>query len=170
MRKIGKRNSERGSAQIEFAVAAIALLLLVFGIVDMGRALFAYNFVSQTARNATRWVMLRGTGCPSQLGSYCPAGATNDDVTTYVKSIAPGIDTTTPGVLTVTSACGTGSGLTNTLPCTPSNGTPATYVQVTVTYQFSFITPLSGLVALIPSSGLTSTWNMASSSERVLLQ
>jgi Flp pilus assembly protein TadG len=46
---------DRGAAAVEFALVLPLLLLLVFGIVDFGRALNAQIMVSQAAREGARW-------------------------------------------------------------------------------------------------------------------
>lgn len=46
--------SSRGQALVEFAFVLPVLLLVLVGILDFGRAIFAYNSVSNAARSATR--------------------------------------------------------------------------------------------------------------------
>ena len=46
--------SSRGQALVEFAFVLPILLLLLVGLLDFGRAIFAYNSVSNAARSATR--------------------------------------------------------------------------------------------------------------------
>ena len=84
-----RRKQDAGTAFFEIAVAATAILILIFGIIDVGRALFAYDWVSDAARQATRFAMVRGTSC-SGLSGGCPA--TGDDVRAYVNTLATGID------------------------------------------------------------------------------
>ena len=103
MRSVRQKDGEAGSALIEFALATIVILVVLFGIIDMGRAAFAYDWVSNAARTATRYAMVRGTSC-STLLSGCnvgpPQGAYETDVRAYVNSQAIGIDTSK---LTVTA-------------------------------------------------------------------
>ncbi len=147
-RAINGRDSEEGSAQVEFAVTTLVLLTLLFGIIDVGRALYAYDYVSDAARQAARFAVVRGTTC-SGLSGGCPAGPS--DIQTYVQTNAIGIDTST---LTVASHC-VPPGLTPTSPpCSP--GTP---VQVTIQYGFGFVSPLS------PQS-----WQMSNTSQIVTSQ
>jgi TadE-like protein len=163
MRSVGQKNGEAGSALVEFALAIVIILTVLFGIIDMGRAAFAYHWVSNAPRTATRYAMVRGTSCSPVLGPGCypsPCGATHDppgngacqsDVETYIKSNADGIDTSQ---LTVTTNCDVGSSVFQPLPCAPGQG-----VIVRVRYTFSFVSPLFPL-----------TWNMASSSVRTVSQ
>ncbi len=46
--------SRRGQALAEFALVLPVILLLIFGAVDFGRAIFAYNTLSEAARQANR--------------------------------------------------------------------------------------------------------------------
>lgn len=153
---------EQGSAMVEFALSLVVLLTLLFGIIDIGRALYAYNWLYNGARQATRWAMVRGAFCDNHLQG-CPAGATNDTITQYVTNTLPagygsgldttGIDTTTKGTLKVTTTCWSNVAFNNP-PCAPTAA-----VQVQLIYQFHFITPfLAGF----------NGWAMTSSSRRVV--
>ena len=48
------RRDERGTALVEFALIAPLLFLLLFGIIDFGRALDYYNQVTQLAGQGAR--------------------------------------------------------------------------------------------------------------------
>jgi Flp pilus assembly protein TadG len=48
------RREQRGTAVVEFALIAIPLFLIVFGILDFGRALNYYNDVTQLAGQGAR--------------------------------------------------------------------------------------------------------------------
>jgi hypothetical protein len=48
------RRSERGQSLVEFALTLPLLVLLMLGILDLGRAVAAYNSVSNAARSAAR--------------------------------------------------------------------------------------------------------------------
>lgn len=49
-----RRARERAQALVEFALVIPLLLLLIFGIVDAGRLVYAYNTVANSARNGAR--------------------------------------------------------------------------------------------------------------------
>lgn len=53
MKRLVKTTS-RGQAIVEFAVILLPFLMLVFGVVDGGRAILAYNQMSQNAREVAR--------------------------------------------------------------------------------------------------------------------
>jgi hypothetical protein len=154
MRSVRQKNGEAGSALVEFALATIVMLVVLFGIIDMGRAAFAYDWVSNTARTATRYAMVRGTTC-STLLSGCnvgpPQGAYETDIRAYVNSQAIGIDTSK---LTVTARCEPCTDPSCPLPCSHNN-----QVVIHVKYAFSFVSPLVPL-----------TWNMDSESAMTVSQ
>ena len=149
---------EQGNALVEFALAVSVLLTLLFGIIDVGRALYAYDWLYNGARQATRWAIVRGNDCNSLLPG-CPTGASNSDISAYVTNSLPagwgnGLDTTgidTSAIL-VTSQCYSKTFLESP-PCAAT-----AEMSVTITYQFHFITPfLAG-----------TSWQMNSTSERVV--
>jgi Flp pilus assembly protein TadG len=54
MEQLRRRDSIRGQAMVEFALILPILLILLLGILDFGRAVVAYNSVSNAARSAVR--------------------------------------------------------------------------------------------------------------------
>ena len=50
--------SSRGTTMVEFALIVPVLLLLLFGILDLGRALNAYVTMSNASREGARYAML----------------------------------------------------------------------------------------------------------------
>ncbi len=51
----------RGQAIIEFAFILMVLVFLIFGISEFARALYTYNTVIQTTREAARWAVVNVT-------------------------------------------------------------------------------------------------------------
>ena len=76
------KNRQRGSGYIEFALVYLAFLLLVLGLLDFGRAVWAYTTVNHAAREGARFAMTRGGVNP----------ATAAEVEAIVKSNAIGLD------------------------------------------------------------------------------
>ena len=84
------RLADRGAAAVELALLLPVLLLLVFGIVDFGRALNAQITLTQAAREGARLVALNEASVTSRTQAAatglsnvtvtvvdsCPAGAT----------------------------------------------------------------------------------------------
>ena len=159
---------------IEFAVSAVTLLILIFGIMDISRALYAYHFISYAAQAGTRFAIVRGatfssTSCDSTTTSggvtttnynstqyQCDASA--DDIKAFVKSIAPpGVD---PSQLTITPTWPAATvGSSDTATCSPANSAGC-LVQVVVSYPFNFMLPF------MPTSTIT----MSSTSEQTIQQ
>ena len=100
---------------VEFGLSTLFFLVLVFGIMEFGRAVHAYHFVDYAARAATRYAIVRGSASPR------PASAA--DIQAFVAGL--GFD---PAALSVTTTW------------TPNND-PGGAVQVTVQYNFRQATP-----------------------------
>ena len=141
-------HSERGSAMVEFAVSATTLLSLMFGIIAICTGLYSYHFISDAAREGTRYAMVRGSGCSSygKLTTNCPI-ATSAAVQTYVQGLSfPGIKSSNMTVTTTWSGNGT------TWTSTPgTNNDPGDQVKVVVSYQFPLHIPF------MPARTLTMT-------------
>jgi Flp pilus assembly protein TadG len=133
--------NQQGSAVIEFAIAFTLLFTFLFTIVDLSRALYAYHFIADAAREGTRYAMVRGATCTS-FTTACPASAT--DISNYLQSVPAGIN---PQSMTVSTTWN-------------PNNSPGSIVQVKVQYSFQPILPL------VPKGTLV----MASSSQVVISQ
>jgi Flp pilus assembly protein TadG len=100
--KRARRNSrQRGATLYEFAAILPILLFIMVGIIDFGRAMYAYHFVANAARQATRWASVRGVDC-NAFPTACPAQAS--DILNYVQKLAP------PGIfISSNSGCASGT-------------------------------------------------------------
>jgi Flp pilus assembly protein TadG len=150
---------QSGAALVEYAFILILFLTLLFGIGAFGQALYAYHFVNNAAKQATRWASVNGSTCNSDnscngVGTMNNGPVTAANLTTYVNNIAPlginptGITVTSCGVSggtacaastpqVCTTAIGTG---VDALPATPNY--PGCTVEVQVQYTFTLIFPL----------------------------
>lgn len=79
------RHRERGDGLVEFALILPVLMLVLMGILDLGRAVYAYNVVANSAREGARY----GIASPSDT-----VGMIN-----VARSSAVGLD---PNRITVT--------------------------------------------------------------------
>jgi hypothetical protein len=77
--------SQRSQALIEFALVSPVLLLLLFGIVDIGRAVFYYDTISHAAREGARVAVRASSPLP-----------TNADILAVVSSQVIGAPVTAP--------------------------------------------------------------------------
>ena len=55
-----KQDAERGQALVEFALTVPIFLMLVFGIIDLARLVFAYTQVIDAARQGVRYGIVEG--------------------------------------------------------------------------------------------------------------
>lgn len=57
MRKINK-NKERGASLVEFSIAATVFLMVMFAVVEFGRALWTHNALADAARKGARYAVI----------------------------------------------------------------------------------------------------------------
>ena len=131
-----KLSNARGQTYAEFALIVPCFLLLLFGIMWLGLAVYTYNYVSYSAREGSRYAAVHGTDSKQPV-------TTSAAVTTFVENDAPGLN---PSNLTVST--------TWTPAATPGN--PGGTVQVQVQYQLQFTIPFMSHITL----PLTSTSKM----------
>ncbi len=128
------RREQRGTAVVEFALVAPILFLLVFGILDFGRALNYYNQLTQLAGQGARAAVVNGN--PDGTG---PASGTSNQ-SQHVNTYATG-------------------GIKNGIKvCIQGNSPPAAGQPVTIqaTYKFTFL-PLIGAALGSPTITLSAT-------------
>jgi Flp pilus assembly protein TadG len=130
------RARQRGASLLESAAMISVLLLMMFGVVGFGTALYTYHFVSNTAREATRWASVRGATCGGLSGG-CPAA--DADVNTYVQNLSTGIGLDPTKVTTTTTWVAPPN---NLAACASQHNSPGCVVKVQVQYSFQFLFPL----------------------------
>jgi hypothetical protein len=123
----GMIKEEKGQSMTEFALLLPLLLLLICGIVDMGRLLFAYQSLHMTAQEAVR------------LGGL---GKSDVEIVTYAK-----------GHVQVAKA----AQLIVTIEPVQAARKPGQDVTVTLSYKLPFITPLVSRVIPVPTLSTNST-------------
>lgn len=147
---------EEGSGLVEYALIFILFITMILGIMDFCRMLYAYHFVSNAAREATRYASVRGSTCDTDSSCSLPtpdtgqANSTNTVVQDYVTMLA-----VPAGINTSSTGCGGSACLTTTPTWNPagSNGPPSCSttghandpgctVEVQVSYTFDFLFPL----------------------------
>jgi Flp pilus assembly protein TadG len=138
------------------ALSLVVLLTVIFGIMEMSLALYTFHFISEAARDGTRYAIVRGSSCPAIL-SGCPAAGTGVDVQTYLRN--EGFPAISSSLLTAATTWPT-TGSTCTPSSAPLCDNPGNLVNVVVTYKF----PLS--IPFIPAQTLT----MTSTSQMVISQ
>jgi Flp pilus assembly protein TadG len=120
--------SERGTAVVEFALIAPLLFLLIFGIVDFGRALDYYNQLTQLAGQGARAAAVNRNPDGTALSTANQYSIQQQLATTYTKQ--PELRNSSNYFVCITHV--------------PSG--PGDYVTVKATYKFNFV-PLIGAAA-----------------------
>jgi Flp pilus assembly protein TadG len=133
------RKERRGAAAVEFAIVAPIFFLLIFGMIEFGRAVMVQQIITNASREGARIAVLDGT--------------THSDVDTAVSNYLQRANLTAPGtVITIT---------VNDIPiagdpCTASVK-PTDHVGVAVQIPFSQVTWLPSPIFLGGGATLTGT-------------
>ena len=86
-----------GGPVIEFAMAAPALFLFLFGIIELGYAMWIQNSLDFSVATASRCASLNGTACSGQVATYAADQSGADiasSVFTYTRTAACGCQVT----------------------------------------------------------------------------
>jgi Flp pilus assembly protein TadG len=116
---------------VEAALTLIVFLMVFFGIVGFGRAIWAYSWVSHAAREGARWASVRG--------SKGAEVATATSVQDFVKNHMLGLNA---GHATVATSW-------------PTDNNPGSTVVVMVTYDVTQVVPW------VPAISVQSTSKMS---------
>jgi len=151
------RNS-RGQALVEFAVTIIALLGLMFGVIEIARIMLCYTSVANAARIGARYA-ITNSSVPQTTVTNSNVSTIRSNVTAVVQSFA-NAGTLSSSHLTVNvtfpdSSC---TGSTPTSTCTGT--TAGNRVSVTVSYAYDpLLTYFSlGTINLTSTSQGVITW------------
>lgn len=136
----GDSDLGRGQALVEFALILPILVLLLVGLFDVGRAVFAYNTVANAAREAARLAVVDQTvltisGLAAQRGVSLGLDPSSDVAVDFLTSA-----------------------LADAAPCNGSPVPPGCIAEVTVSYAYTPATPIIG--NFIGSLTLSSTARM----------
>jgi Flp pilus assembly protein TadG len=135
-------NDETGSTILEFSLSCMIVIVCILAILDFSRVMYIDHYVANSAREATRYAMVRGstwsgTACTTVATFSCDA--TVNDVNSFVTSITPnGMNLAN---LTIQTSW---SGQTaSNMPCDTAQGSnsPNCVVTVEIKYPFNFFTP-----------------------------
>lgn len=116
-RRRGVPDRQRGAVAVEFGLILPVLLLLVFGAIESGWALFTYNTLSHAAQEATRYAIVRGGSSTSP--------ASEGDIKKYLQERAPKLDIPVDQI---------------TVNFVPDNS-PGNEVQISITYPYVPLIP-----------------------------
>lgn len=82
-------SDEGGQSLVEFALVVPVMFMLIFGLIDVGRAVWQSNTLAYATREATRYAIVHGAGSASPV-PYC-SSCTNATITAVVEQNAIGV-------------------------------------------------------------------------------
>lgn len=130
------KSNERGATLVEFSIAATVFLVVVFGVIEFGRALWTHNALSDAARRGARYATLHSATEIEQVKNVVVYGNADGSGTPLVPNL------TTENVSVDYSNFALNAGT----------------VSVSVTgYEFQFIVPIVGTTITMPSYTTTLT-------------
>ena len=150
-RKRSLRPNQRGQTLVEFALVAMVLLVIVFGLIEFARGLWTWNTIVQATRAGARFAVVE-----------TPNLANDDAIKNYVvylnsagtgDPVLPGLTTSNVTVSFLKIDLGSGAYVA---PPNNGSGQPNKYladvVQVGITgYNFNFVVPIFGTSITLPA-------------------
>jgi Flp pilus assembly protein TadG len=110
MRVRDRWREDQGSSLVEFALIAFMFVMVLAGVVEVGRMVLVYNTIANAAREGTRYAIVHGadqTVSPSGPGNPC----TCTDVKTVITNFASaGLVNTSAMTITVSYPNGNTAG------------------------------------------------------------
>ena len=165
-RRIVRRDD--GSTLVEMGLGMTVFMAFFFGMIQFCYGLYAYNYVGEAAREASRFAMVRGSQCAQNLnnttwcspysGNTGSTGADASDISTFVQELGfPGMMKNKVSVSTnwytgTTSAPHSWSTTACTVGGTTTCNAPGNAVNVTVSYPVSIGIPFLPNVAVTVQS------------------
>jgi Flp pilus assembly protein TadG len=134
---------EQGEAMVEMAITSVILFLFLIGIIEISLALYSHAAVSEAAREAARYAMVRGSTSCTNTPSLTNCNATQAQIQTYVQGRKyPGLTSSNITVTTTWLSASTSQPTTwSTCSPGPCSNAPGNVVQVVVTYPFPLSIP-----------------------------
>ncbi len=88
MRPFGTREKQRGMSTVEFSIVGVVLFLILFGIIEFGRALYVVNVLTEATRRGARMAAVCPVDdpAPAQVAVFASSGGTN-------SAVVPGLTT-----------------------------------------------------------------------------
>ena len=136
-----RARAQRGAYLVEYSLVFLIFVFVLFGIMEFGRAVTAYNILAGATREGTRFAIVNG----SRSGTP----ATTTMIQDKVRSWCIGLDSS---AVTVTTTWPDGDGTW------PSGNGPGQKVNVTTRYNF------------VPLVGFLTGFTIGSSSQMIISQ
>ena len=135
---------EDGGELLEFAVSISILFTLVFVTMQVCLGFYSYGLISESAREGSRYAIVRGATCTTAAGASCTVTAAQ--IQTYVSGL--GFPNIGGGTMSVTASFPSG------------NQNPGSLVLVKITYTVPVKIPF------VPKN----SWSFIATSEMPILQ
>jgi Flp pilus assembly protein TadG len=135
---MSRARTERGQSLVEFSLSVMIFIMIIVGVVEVGRAVWSYNTLASAAREGSRYAMVHGAVATAHSGPAANDAKVQAAVAKYSSNLEP-------SDLTITSAWPDG------------NNAVGSHVKVTATYRFD--TLFSRLLGVSPIT-MTSTSTM----------
>jgi hypothetical protein len=147
-----RRTRRTGQALVEFALVIPIFLLMLFGLIDMGRFVFMSSTLSQAAREGARlaaveayWMGSSDPSCNTSGGPVCPANLAawrTDVLNATNRMLTPFANITSAQLFTSCDAGTPPSGSWNSTTC--NSNQPQNLASVRVQVVFTPLTPVIG--------------------------
>jgi len=121
----------------------IMMMSFLFVVMETGFLLYSYHFISEAAREGTRYAIVRGSSAGSPAGTACATYSTlackasSTDIQNFVKNLGF-LNSANMTVTPSWSAFANGSSCPATGPC----NSPGNLVTVQVQYNFTLSVPV----------------------------
>lgn len=134
------KDRERGSTLVEFSIAATVFLLVMFAVIEFGRAVWTHNALADAARRGARYAVINQAANAASVKNVVVYGSPDGGTSPVVENL------TTDNVQVNYSGFGLDAGT----------------VQVTITnYDFKFVVPVIGTKIQMPNYTTTLTGESA---------
>jgi Flp pilus assembly protein TadG len=126
------RDRQQGQSLVEFSLVLIPFLILMMGVVDLGRAIYTMNATAEAAREIARVTIVHPWSGTKDLGNSSEA----QDVISTQRQLVPGLVMTSSTDITCVDATDT------TVADSDCYARPDRFVKVHTRAPFTPITPL----------------------------
>ena len=133
----GRSQRTRGQALVEFSLALIPFLLILMGIVDLGRGIYMSSGVTQAAREIARTTAVH----PCNTGS-CTLGNSVETQATIAtqKALVPGLSSPSSSITFVCTSI-------SDVAIAGTSCESGNFIRITVSVPYAALTPVLSMVA-----------------------
>jgi Flp pilus assembly protein TadG len=149
-RSMRLRRGEQGDTIVEFSLIAVMFVMLLLGVVEMGRMILVYTTIAHAAKFGERYAIVHG----SLRTGTTDTTATVTAIQTQVQNFSGVAPLTTSNVNVAVTYPGITPASAIYCPAAKGTNAPGCPVKVKVTYQFD---PLLGYFNSMLSVPLSST-------------